>query len=116
MSFQIPQELQEKLTTFEQIKAQLQMVLSQKGEMDARKKEVEEAVKALESQKDREVYRRVGDLLFKVKDTETLQKELKEEDETIGVRIGSIEKQEKGLKEMYEKLGAEINEALKGYQ
>jgi prefoldin beta subunit len=116
MSFQIPKELQEQLTQFEQVKSQLQIVLTQKSEMDARKREILEAVKALEARKEGDVYRRVGDLLIKVEDTDSLLKELKEEEETLGVRITSMENQEKSLKEMYEKMGNEINEALKGYK
>jgi prefoldin beta subunit len=116
MSFQIPKELQDKLAQFDQVKSQLQIILTQKGEMDARKREMDEAIKALESRKEGDVFRRVGDLLIKVEDTESLLKELKEESETIGVRMTSMENQEKSLKEMYEKMGNEINEALKGYK
>ncbi len=116
MSFQVPQEIQEKLTQFEQVKSQLQMVMTQKGEMDARKREIDEAVKALETRKEGDVFRRVGDLLIKVEDTDALLKELQEEAETLGVRVGSMENQEKSMKEMYEKMGTEINESLKGYK
>jgi prefoldin beta subunit len=116
MSFQIPKELQEKLTQFEQVKAQLQMVMTQRGEIEARSREIEEAVKALEKRKEGDVFRRVGDLLIKVEDTDSLLEELKEEKETLDVRVGSMENQEKGLKEMYEKMGSEINDALKGYK
>ena len=116
MSFQIPQDLQEKLAKFEQVKGQLQIIITQKSEMDARKREIEEALKALDARKEGDVFRRIGDLLIKVEDTDALRKELSEETETLGVRIGSMENQEKSLKEMYEKMAAEINEALKGYK
>ena len=116
MSFQIPKDLQEKLTKFEQIKSQLQIIMGQKAEMDARKREIEEAATALQKMKSGEVFKRVGDLLIKVEDTEALLLELKEEGETLGVRVSSMENQEKSIKEMYEKMGTEINEALKGYK
>jgi prefoldin beta subunit len=116
MSFQIPKDLQEKLGKFEQVKGQLQIIITQKGEMDARKREIGEALKALETRKEGDVYRRVGDLLIKVEDTDALLKELNEETETLEVRIGSMENQEKSLKEIYEKMANEINEALKGYK
>jgi prefoldin beta subunit len=61
-----------------------------------------------------EVYRRIGDILIKVDDNGTLLTELEEEAETLGVRIKSLESQERSAKELYEKLGNEINEAIKG--
>ena len=33
-----------------------------------------------------------------------------------GVRVSSMEKQEAQIKKMYESLGSELNEALRGYQ
>lgn len=116
MSFQIPKDLQDKLTRFEQVKAQLQMVMTQKGEMDAHHREIKEAVNALGSRQSGDVFRRIGDLLIKVDDIEMLLKEMKEELETMEARLASMEKQEKSTKEMYEKLGSEINDALKGYK
>ncbi|MGA1872306.1 MAG: prefoldin subunit beta [Thermoplasmatota archaeon] len=116
MSFQLDQDLQEKLAKFEQVKGQLQMVFSQKGEMEARKREMEEAIGALESRKEGDVYRRVGDIILKVEDPASLLKELKEELETLEVRLGSIGNQESSLRSMYEKMGKEINESLKGYK
>ncbi len=116
MSFQIPKDLQDKLTRFEQVKAQLQILMTQKGEMDAHKRELKEAVKALESRKEGDVFRRIGDLLVKVDDIDKLLEDMKEEMETMNARLSSMDKQEKSTKEMYEKLGSEINEALKGYK
>ncbi len=114
MAYQFPKELQEKISNFEQLKQQLQILLSQKGEMEARKKEMDSSIEALEKQKDGEIYRRIGDLLLKVSDKDSLLNELKEDSETLEVRLNSFSSQEKTLKEMYEKLGAEINESLKG--
>ena len=114
MAFQVPKEIQDKLANFEQLKQQLQMIMAQRGELDARKKETDSSIEALENLEDGDVYRRVGDLLIKVNDRKDLLKELKEEAETLGVRVKSLETQEKTAKEMYESLGKEINEALKG--
>ena len=114
MAFQIPQDIQEKLANFEQLKSQLQMIISQRGEMEARKKEMDSSIKALEGSMEAEVFRKIGDILMKVSDRETLLRELKEDSETLGVRIKSLESQEKSARELYEKLGKEINEALKG--
>ena len=114
MSFQIPQDIQEKLGRFEQLKAQLQIIMGQRSEMEAKGKELEDAASALTGNGKGEVYRRIGDLMFKVDDSDALRKELEEDRETLSVRLSSMQKQETSLKEMYEKLGTEINEALKG--
>lgn len=114
MAYQFPKEIQEKITNFEQIKMQLQGVMAQRGEIEARKKEIDSSVKALEERKDGDIYKRVGDLLIKVEDAGALLGELKEEAETMDVRLNSLQSQETNLKEMYEKLGKEINESLKG--
>lgn len=116
MSAQIPKKIQDQLGRFEQIKTQLQMIMTQKSEADASKREMEMAIEALKERKDGDVYRRVGELLIKVDDIEVLKKKLEDDLETMTVRLGSMEKQEEGLKKMYESLGNEINEALKGYQ
>ena len=114
MAFQVPPEIQEKLNNFEQLKSQLQMIMSQRGEMEARTKEMDASIDALEVSKDEDVFKKVGDILVKVSDKDKLVGELKEESETLGVRVNSLETQEKSAKELYEKLGQELNEALKG--
>jgi prefoldin beta subunit len=114
MAFQVPKDIQEKLNNFEQLKSQLQMIMSQRGEMEARKKEIDASIEALENSKDSDVFRKVGEILIKVNDTKSLLDELKEDSETLGVRVSSMESQEKSVKELYETLGKELNEALKG--
>ena len=116
MAAQIPRKIQDQLGRFEQIKAQLQIVISQKSEFDARVRDLESAIQALEAGSDGEVYRRAGDLFLKVADVDKLKASLAEELETATVRYTSMEKQEKSLREMYESLGKELNEALKEYQ
>lgn len=116
MSTQIPQNVQEKLQRFEQLRSQLQMIMAQKSEAEAKKKEMEAAVEALGKREEGDVFKRVGDLLFKVKDVDSLNNEMKDELETLTVRLNSMSKQEENMKNMYEQLGNELNEALKGYQ
>ncbi len=113
---QIPQKLQDQLARFEQMKAQLQIVITQRTEMEARKKDIDNALGALSRRTEGDVYRRVGDLLIKVEDTEKLEGEMKGELEVLTVRLTSILKQEEQLKKMYESLGTELNDALKGFQ
>jgi len=112
----IPQKLQDQLTRFEQLKGQLQVVISQRGEIETRKKESETALKALEEHGSGEIYRQIGGIMLGVEDKDGLMEELKEDVETLNVRFSSLQKQENQLREMYEKLGEELNEALRGYQ
>jgi prefoldin beta subunit len=114
MAYQFPKELQDKISNFEQIKNQLQVILSQKAEMEAKRKEIRTSLEALNQHEEGDIFRRVGDLLLKVDDKKSLVNEMEEEAETLDVRIKSMGSQEKSLREMYEKLGKEINESLKG--
>jgi prefoldin beta subunit len=116
MAAQIPRKIQDQLGRFEQIKSQLQMTIAQRNEIDARKRDLESAISALEGRKDGDVYKRAGDLLMKVNDVPTLMSTLKDDLETTSIRLNSVEKQEKALRDMYEGLGKELNEALKEYQ
>jgi prefoldin beta subunit len=116
MAAQIPRKIQDQLGRFEQIKSQLQMTIAQRNEIDARKRDLESAISALEGRKDGDVYRRAGDLLIKVNDVPALMSTLKDDLETASIRLNSVEKQEKALRDMYEGLGKELNEALKEYQ
>lgn len=116
MAAQIPRKIQDQLGRFEQVKAQLQMVIAQRGDMEARKKDMESALSALEGNSGSDVYKRAGDILIKVEDVASLRASLKDELETAGIRMNSMEKQEKSLREMYETLGKELNEALGKYQ
>jgi prefoldin beta subunit len=115
MAAQIPKKVQDQINRFDQIRSQLQMIMAQRSETEAHKKEMETAIEALKDHKEGDVYKRVGELLMKVDDVKSLRKELEEDLETITVRLNSMIKQENSLKDMYESLGKELNEALKGY-
>ncbi len=116
MSAQIPKKIQDQLGRFEQIKSQLQMTIAQRNEIDARKRDLESAISALEGRKEGDVFRRAGDLLMKVQDIDALLITLKDDLETTSIRLNSMDKQEKALRDMYEGLGKELNAALKEYQ
>jgi prefoldin beta subunit len=113
---QIPRKIQDQLGRFEQIKSQLQLTIAQRNEIDARKRDLESAIAALEARKEGDVYRRAGELLLKVEEVGKLLSDLKDDLETTSIRLNSVDKQEKALRDMYEGLGKELNEALKDYQ
>jgi prefoldin beta subunit len=63
---------------------------------------------------DTPVYKSIGMLLVRQDDREAVRKELEEHQETLTVRVKSLQKQEKSLTEKYEDLGAKIQSALGG--
>ena len=58
------------------------------------------------------IYNKVGSLLFKVDDIKKLKKELTEHQETFGVRMKTLERQENQLKERYTELQKDISKAV----
>jgi len=97
---EISPKLQNQIAQFQQLQQQLQTVMGQKIRMDAMLKEMEMTIEELKkTPQDATVYRNVGSLMIKVADIPALLKELEEDKETTEVRIKSLDRQEKMLKE-----------------
>ena len=84
---------------------------AQKIQMESQKREMERTVEEL-SKAEGDVYKSVGSLLIKTEDKEGLRSELEESLETLEIRIRSMDRQEKALREKYESLQETINRAL----
>jgi prefoldin beta subunit len=109
----ISPKLENQLSQFEQLRTQVQMIFNQKVQMSTTLKEIQGAVEELKkANKDTPIFRNVGALLVKVDDLEKLNGELKEEADTLEVRIKQLEKQEKVLNEKYMKLQESIQQAM----
>ena len=80
-------------------------------QMNAQKKEMERTLEEL-AKAQGDVYKNVGSLLIKVDDKATVRDEIEEAMETVDVRIKSIERQEKSLREKFETLQESINKAM----
>lgn len=104
-------QLQNQIAQFQQVQQQLQAVSNQKIQMEAQKREMERTVEEL-GKAEGDVYKNVGSLLIKVSDKEAVRDEILESIETMEVRIKSMDRQEKGLREKYENLQATINKSL----
>ncbi len=95
-------KMQNDIMEAQQLQQQLQTITTQKYQLETQKKEVEVTLEELSKIDDKTpVYRNVGNLSFRVKDIDTLKKELEEKKETLEVRIKSMERQEEHIKERY---------------
>lgn len=107
----IPPKAKDLLNKLQAFQQQLQNIVTQKRYLEAQKGETENALKELEKLEEKtEVYKSVGPILIKNKKKDT-EKELKEKQETVDLRIKSFEKQEKKIREVIE----ELQKKLKSY-
>ncbi len=110
---EISPEVQEQLKQFQIMQQQMQIVVSQKMQLDAMGKETSRALDELKKlEEGAEVYKAVGRILIKSKKAE-LEKELSESKETNDVRIKSLEKQEGKLKERLTQMQSALEAELK---
>ena len=108
---EISPQLQNQIAQFQQVQQQLQNVTTQRIQMDAQRKEMERTVAELDKASG-DVYRSVGSLLVKVDDKAAVKAEITESMETVEVRIKSLERQEKQLREKFQSLQETINKAM----
>ena len=107
----ISPQLQNQIAQFQQLQQQLQAVTSQKIQMEAQMKEIERTIEELDKATG-DVYKNVESLMIKVNDKEPVKMELEESKETLEVRIKSMERQEKNLREKYTEMQNTINAAM----
>lgn len=106
----ISPQLQNQIAQYQQVQQQLQALTTQKFQMDTQKREMQRTIEELDKATG-EVYKNVGSLLIKVDDKEATKKEILDAIETTEIRIKSIERQEKTLREKSDSLQAAINKA-----
>ena len=112
---EISPQVQNQLAQFQQLQQQLQVLSTQRLQLEGKLREVTSTLEELEKvAADTPVYRSTGSLLLRVSDREGLKKELEEQKETLGIRVNTIKKQEKSLGERYEQLQAKLSQALEG--
>lgn len=111
----IPPKVQNQIAQFQQLTQQIQMITTQKIQLDAQAKELDRTVQELEkAPEDSAVFKNVGTLLVQVKDRQGLMTELKEQKETVEVRVKTLERQDKHLRERHQNLQSQITQALQG--
>ena len=110
---EISPQLQNQIAQYQQMQQQLQLYATQRVQLEAKLREVEQTLEELGKLTDETpVYRSIGVLLVKTTDREGLRKDLEETKETLAVRIKTLQKQEKAVGEKFEELSAKIQSAL----
>ncbi len=109
----IPPKVQNQIAQFQQLTQQIQMVTTQKIQLEAQVRELDRTIQELEKvTDDSAVFKNVGSLLIQVKDRTALVTELKEQKETAEVRVKTIDRQDKHLRERHKSLQDQITQAL----
>ena len=112
---EISPQLQNQIAQYQQLQQQLQVLASQRVQLEAKLREIEGTLEELGKVADgTPIYKSIGMLLVRQDDREGLRKELEEHKETLTIRVKSLQKQEKSLSERYEQLGEKIQQALGG--
>jgi prefoldin beta subunit len=91
---------------------QMQSILNQKELISMQVMEIDKALEALETTKEKEVFKISGPILIKAGKA-GVKKELKEKKEAISLRIKSLEKGENRLKAQLEELRARLSKNMK---
>ena len=106
-------QMQQQLAQLQTLNGQLQATMQQKANFEAMKAESEQALEALTALPDgAAVYRSVGALLLK-DDKATALGRLKEDAETMEVRVSRLNKQESAIKEQMASLQAKLQAQLR---
>ncbi len=112
---EISPQLQNQIAQYQQLQQQLQLLAQQRLQLEAKLREIDGTLEELNKLAgETQIYKSIGMLLVRQDDRESLKKELDDHKETLGVRVKSIQTQEKSLSERYEQLGEKIQTALGG--
>jgi len=110
---EISPQLQNQIAQYQQLQQQLQVLGSQRIQLEAKLREIEGTLEELgKLATDTPIYKSIGMLLVRQEDRNALRTELEEHKETLTIRVRSLQKQEKSLTERYEQLGEKIQQAL----
>jgi len=102
---------EEQIAQLQLVEQNLQNFLIQKQSFQTQLLEINNALKEMDSSKDK-VYKIIGTVMVAT-NKETLSKDLNEKKELLNLRIKNIEKQEKDLKEKGSKIQEEVIKKLK---
>ena len=107
----IDKETQEKIQELQGYEQNLQSLMMQKQAFQMELSETENAFIEIEKSKD-DVYKLVGNIMIKA-NKEDIEKELKQKQDLLALRLKSIEKQETDLTKELEELRAEVMKKIK---
>jgi prefoldin beta subunit len=111
---EVSPQVQNQLAQYQQLQQQVQLITSQKVQLEAQLNEIELTLNELNNvTPDTPIYKSIGSLLIKVKDKETVKKELEEQKDTVTVRVKTLERQEGHLRERLENLQTQLAKVLR---
>lgn len=109
----VPRDIQEKLSKYNQLYQQLQMMASQRQQYQSHINEIEFALEEIDGlPPGATLYKAAGALLIKTDDVAGIKTALGERKEELEIKVKGVEKQEKQLQGLYERLRQELNEAV----
>jgi prefoldin beta subunit len=110
---EISPKLQNQIAQFQQVQQQLQSVLSQKFRMEAQLREAQMTIDELnKAAEDVAIYRNVGSLLIKASDKTSVLKDVEDDKETLEIRVKTLDRQEKALRDKYNTMQDQLSKAL----
>jgi prefoldin beta subunit len=113
----LPPKIQNQLTQFEQVRQQLQLLTTQRIQVESQIREIGNALEELDkSSKNSVVYKKAGTIMVKIDSKKDLKNSLTEQKETFDVRMKTLERQEKQLKERYTELQQDISKAVQNIE
>jgi len=109
----VPRDIQEKLAKYQQLYQQLQVLQAQKQQYQSHINEIEFALQEIEGlPSGATLYKAAGALLIKTEDVTGIKSSLSERKEELEIKVKGVEKQEKQIQGLYERLRQELNEAV----
>ena len=101
---------EEKINQLQMYEQSLQGLLVQKQHFQSQLTEIDSALKEIDSSKDS--FKIIGNIMVKTS-KDDLKKELTEKKSSLTLRIGTLEKQEEGLKDKAKNLQSEVMKNMK---
>src|SRR5688500_10187848 len=112
---QLTPALQQQLAQLQALNQQYQMAVQQRAQFEAMRSESQQALEALSGLPDEApVYRQVGGILVKEPSKKVAQDRIKDDLETMEVRVARMQKQEDAAKQQMGALQQKLQAALGG--
>lgn len=108
---QISPQTQHMLLQLQTYQQQLQMLATQKQQIDLQLAEIDAAVKALKDVKEDTVFKAVGPILAKVNKKDT-EKQLKETKELLELRSKTLDKQAEKVRNKMKEMNDKVSQTL----
>jgi prefoldin beta subunit len=110
MAETVPPELQQQVIKYQQLQAQLNQVLAEKGVIEQELREINRALDVLKNVADNvEMYKSAGHLLVRVSKSDA-EKELNERKELLELRLKTLSRQEALIRQQLSEIQAKLTQ------